>query len=246
MRLLRCLQQQVKKNRSRLMDPTLRAIPVMLRCLKLCLSAEEPPGSGAVAPSASSTAAASGTASLSASESILQIMERLLVEAAGDGSLIDDYARFATSGVTMEDISDLLKHAVRLKAGTDLHTRLMRVLPFLTYACPDKMTIVVRHFDDVLNFENVERRATVAAAAASASSTPSPALPPPVPGGAAVLAPASAARVEVVLEEALAKKSQAFVALCEGVERNQLGNTMKEHMMELGIVDKCVKYIAVS
>ncbi len=233
---------KVKRNRDRLLDPNLRAIPVMLRCLKLCLSAEEAGGGAAQSVAAAAASAASTSGATSVSESILQIMERLLVEAAsGGGSSIDDYVRFATDGVTMDDISDLLSHAVRLRAGTDLHSRLMRVLPFLTYACPDKMTIVVRHFDDVLDFENAERRAT---AAASSASTPSPAPSGTAASGTHQGQPATG--TEVVLEEALAKKSQAFVALCEGIERNQLGNTMKEHMMELGIVEKCVKYIAVS
>ena len=40
-------------------------------------------------------------------------------------------------------------------------------------------------------------------------------------------------------------KMQAFVALCEGIERRQIGNTMKDQMIELGIVDKCIKYIQV-
>lgn len=195
----------------------------------------------------------SGIAAIS--ETILQITERLLVEAAGkEDWSVNDYALFATSGVTMEDISSLLAHAVRLRSGTDLHSRLMRVLPFLTYACPEKMTIVVRHFDDVLDFDSAERKAIAAATAASSASaaaaSPSPGLSGGPGGGAAAAAARSSSGGsgssggEIALEEALAKKSQAFVAMCEGIERNQVGNTMKAHMMD--VVEKCVKYIAVS
>ncbi len=193
----------------------------------------------------------SGIAAIS--ETILQITERLLVEAAGkEDWSVNDYALFATSGVTMEDISSLLAHAVRLRSGTDLHSRLMRVLPFLTYACPEKMTIVVRHFDDVLDFDSAERKAIAAATAASSASaaaaSPSPGLSGGPGGGAAAARSSSggsgSSGGEIALEEALAKKSQAFVAMCEGIERNQVGNTMKAHMMD--VVEKCVKYIAVS
>ena len=36
---------------------------------------------------------------------------------------------------------------------------------------------------------------------------------------------------------------EAFVALCEGIERNEIGNTMKVQMHKLGIVSKCTDYI---
>ncbi len=242
---------KVSKNRDRLLDPQLRAIPVLLQCLRLSLASEEEAGAPSVAAASGSTTTtttasaaplASGPSSISTvCDTILSIMERMLMEAANRKDWgIDDYVRFATSGVTMDDIAALLASAVKMKSGTDLHAKLMRVLPFLTYACGDKMTLVVRHFDDVLDFETAERKAISAAGSS------------PVPGrsGSASGVEASGGgrggSTEIALEEALAKKAQAFVALCEGIERNQVGNTMKVHMMELGIVDKCVKYITVS
>ena len=110
-------------------------------------------------------------------------MERLLVEAAAkDAACIERYVGFASSGVTMANIGDLLNHAVHLKSGTAVHTRLMRVLPFLTYVDGDKMSLVIRHFEDVLDFERFDAE-----------------------HGADDHA-----------------KVEAFVAMCEGIERNQV------------------------
>ena len=33
------------------------------------------------------------------------------------------------------------------------------------------------------------------------------------------------------------------MALCDGIERNQLGNTMKEEIVRLGLVKRCTDYI---
>ena len=36
---------------------------------------------------------------------------------------------------------------------------------------------------------------------------------------------------------------EAWVALCDGIERNELGNTMKDDLVRLGIVTRCTAYI---
>jgi E3 ubiquitin-protein ligase UBR4 len=36
---------------------------------------------------------------------------------------------------------------------------------------------------------------------------------------------------------------EAWVALCDGIERNQLGNTMKDEIVRLGLVARCTDYI---
>jgi hypothetical protein len=59
-------------------------------------------------------------------------MEGLLVEAAS--SLQDVEVYRASTSATAADISSLLEHAVHMRPGTHLHHRLLRVLPFLTYA----------------------------------------------------------------------------------------------------------------
>ena len=59
----------------------------------------------------------------------------------------------------------------------------MRVLPFLTYVDSDKMSLVIRHFEDVLDFDKFDAE-----------------------HGADDHA-----------------KVEAFVAMCEGIERNQVG-----------------------
>merc|ERR1719412_722646 len=163
--------------------------------------------------------------STSISEQILGIMERLLVEAAtntnqytndhleedtiterSNSSLIEVYRRFASDGVTSGDIQTLLEHAVNLKAGTALHQRLLRVLPFLTYANKEKMAMIICHFEDVLDFSKFD-------------------------AGAAERGTDDEAKME------------AFVALCDGVERNDIGSTMKGQLIELGIIKKCLDYL---
>ena len=135
-------------------------------------------------------------------EMILEIMERLLAEASEKNS-IETYCQFASNCVTRDDIKNLLKHAVRLKSGTSLHTRLMRVLPFLTYANDDKMELIVSHFTEVLEFSKFDQE-------------------------------------HGNDEDA---KMEAFVAMCDGIERNQIGNTMKDLMNNMGIIQKCLDYI---
>ena len=39
---------------------------------------------------------------------------------------------------------------------------------------------------------------------------------------------------------------EAWVALCDGLERNELGNTMKNEIVSLGIVSRCTDYIKVN
>lgn len=216
---------KVKKNRDKLLKPSSLAIPVLLHCLKLSL------GSGIVsgcngAPNIENNQNNTMTSnSNSISEQILGIMERLLVEAAtmskqnANGSSENDfertedsdpitvYCRFASDGVTSGDIQTLLEHAVNLKAGTSLHQRLLRVLPFLTYANKEKMAMIICHFEDVLDFSKFD-------------------------SGASERNPDDEAKME------------AFVALCDGVERNDIGNTMKSQLIELGIIRKCLNYIS--
>ena len=40
-------------------------------------------------------------------------------------------------------------------------------------------------------------------------------------------------------------KLEAFVALCEGVERNEIGNTMKIQMNKMGVIEKFIDYLTV-
>ena len=122
----------------------------------------------------------------SLSEQVLQIMEKLFVEATIKQNTIEVYRNFASDGVKKEDIQVLLEHAVNLKAGTSLHQSLLRVLPFLTYANEEKMALVIKHFEDVLDFSKFDDH-------------------------------------HAVEDEA---KMEAFVALCDGIERNEIGNTM--------------------
>ncbi len=180
---------RVKANREKLLDPSFGAIPILLHCLKLCLAAGDSQGSG-------------GGPSLS--ELILETMERLLAEATKYE--MDAYCSFASNCVEISDIRTLLEHAVNLKAGTSLHQRLLRVLPFLTYGNDGKMVLIIRHFEDVLDFAKFD---------ADHGSD----------------------------DDA---KMEAFVALCDGIERNAIGNTMKRQMIETGVIKKCLDYLVVS
>ena len=106
----------------------------------------------------------------------------------------------------------LLQHAVALKAGTALHQRLLRVLPFLTFANADQMALVINHFADVLDFANFDEKSESSGGGGSA----------PPSGGES---------------EA---KMEAFIALCDGIERNDIGNTMKNELVQLGIVKRYI------
>ena len=179
---------KVKANREKLLDPGLSAIPILLHCLKLCLASGETHSSG-------------GNASLS--ELTLETMERLLSEATKYE--MESYCSFASDCVEISDIRTLLEHAVNLKAGTALHQRLLRVLPFMTYGNDSKMALIISHFEDVLDFSkfDVERNSDDDA------------------------------------------KMEAFIALCDGIERNAIGNTLKQQMIETGVVKKCLDYLMV-
>ena len=180
---------RVKINREKLLGPNYRAIPILLHCLKLALASEDAANAAAGGPSIC--------------EQILLIMERLLVEATSTQDSVEVYCRFASNCVTKEDIVTLLEHAVSLKAGTALHQRLLRVLPFLTYANTDKMALVINHFEDVLDF----------------------------------------AKFDADHSHDDEAKMEAFIALCDGIERNDIGNTMKAELVQLGIVQRCLDYL---
>merc|ERR1719167_1741318 len=124
---------KLKYNRNLLLDPSLNATATLLRTLQLCLSAGETQAVSAL------------------TETVLQLMEKLLVEAAASHKSVEEYQAFAGSA-SAKDITSLLNHAVHIKPGTDLHHHLMRVLPFLTYANRDNMELVINHFPNVLDF----------------------------------------------------------------------------------------------
>ena len=174
---------KLRSNRVLLLSPSLGTTVTLLRCLQLCLSG--------------------GTAAESLSQEILSLMETLMVEAAANNKCVEEYRAFAGC-VSVKDISSLLEHAVALKAGTDLHHSLLRVLPFLTYANTKNMELVINHFSTVLDFQTFDK---------------------------GLHGPEEEARLE------------AWVAMCEGIERNSLGNTMKDELVRLGIVSRCTDYI---
>ena len=217
---------KVKKNREKLLEPSCRTIPILIHCLKLSLGSGLLSGGNGVSTVDSNPSSVASLNSNNISEQILGIMERLLVDAATiskqntydaqmkensrsaneSSNPIEVYCRFASDGVTSGDIQTLLEHAVNLKAGTSLHQRLLRVLPFLTYANKEKMAMIICHFEDVLDFSKFD-------------------------SGASDRNPDDEAKME------------AFVALCDGVERNDIGNTMKSQLIELGIIRKCLDYL---
>eukprot|EP00095_Tigriopus_kingsejongensis_P009320 maker-scaffold486_size158769-snap-gene-0.26 protein:Tk09320 transcript:maker-scaffold486_size158769-snap-gene-0.26-mRNA-1 annotation:"e3 ubiquitin-protein ligase ubr4" len=181
---------KVRQNRDKLLRPSLKTIPILLGSLDLCLSSGETTASPASGPSLS--------------EHLLDIMERLLVEAAAnEASSIEDYVKFASNGVEPKTIERLLEQAIRLKSGTNLHHGLMRVLPFLAYGHADKMSLIVHHFSDIMDLDSFDGQHS----------------------------PEDEAKME------------AFVAMCEGIERNNIGNTLKDCMIALDILGKFVAYI---
>ena len=113
---------RLRYNRELLLQPRLQTTPILLSTLQLCLASGE-------------VVALPGQPSLT--ETVLELMEKLLVEVAARHESVDAYRAFASASGA--DIKNLLDHAVGLKPGTDLHQGLMRVLPFLTYANRDNM-----------------------------------------------------------------------------------------------------------
>lgn len=178
---------KLKSNRALLLEPSLGVTAVLLGTLQLCLQGTELPGLAA---------------SSSLTETVLQLMEKLLVEAAVSHESVEHYQAFA-GAATAADINSLLDHAHHIKPGTDLHHHLMRVLPFLTYANRDNMELVINHFSPVLNFATFDA--------------------------------GHSAEDEARLE--------AWVAMCVGIERSGLGNTMKDELVRLGILALCTDYI---
>ncbi len=73
-----------------------------------------------------------GAGQPSLTETLLGLMEGLLVEATSSLQTVAAYQ--ASTSATARDINSLLEHAVHMRPGTHLHHRLLRVLPFLTYA----------------------------------------------------------------------------------------------------------------
>ena len=175
---------KVKVNRDKLMNPSLQVTAILLGTLKLCLAGGE------------------SQQTVSLTETVLTLMEKLLVEAAASHQSLEQYQAFA-GAASAADIDSLLEHAVHMKPGTDLHHHLMRVLPFLTYANRDNMELIINHFNPVLNFSQFDVGHTGE-------------------------------------DEA---RMEAWVALCVGIERNILGNTMKDELVRLGIVALCTGYI---
>ena len=128
---------KLKFNRDLLLNPSLNATATLLGTLQLCLAAGE------------------NQAATVLTETVLHLMEKLLVEAAASHQLVEQYQAFAGSA-TAKDITSLRDHAVHIKPGTDLHHHIMRVLPFLTYANRDNMGLVINHFTTVLDFSTFD------------------------------------------------------------------------------------------
>ena len=124
---------KLKFNRELLLNPSLNATATLLGTLQLCLAAGD------------------NQAATVLTETVLQLMEKLLVEAAASHQSVEQYQAFAGSA-TAKDITSLLDHAVHIQPGTDIHHHLMRVLPFLTYANRDNMELIINHFTTVLDF----------------------------------------------------------------------------------------------
>lgn len=198
---------RVKANRDKLIDPKFMTVPTLIRNLKMCLETNAALVTTAPSSAATPASGCSLDTVTAITEQILEVMEKLLAGAASskeEGSL-ERYCLFASNSVTNDDIRSLLGYAVNLKVGTALHQRLLRVLPFLTFGSREKMSMIIVHFEDVLDFEAFD--------------------------------------VEHTQDDEA--KMEAFVALCNGIERNEIGNTMKAHLVDILVVKKCLDYLMV-
>jgi hypothetical protein len=97
-----------------------------------------------------------GAGQPSLTETLLGLMEGLLVEATSSLQTVAAYQ--ASTSATARDINSLLEHAVHMRPGTHLHHRLLRVLPFLTYANRFDLFIQVGKATRIIRYWGVERK----------------------------------------------------------------------------------------
>ncbi|XP_046403829.1 E3 ubiquitin-protein ligase UBR4 isoform X2 [Ischnura elegans] len=220
---------KVKRNQELLTQPELGAIGVFLGVLQLCLSAESIDGVGAssgstAAPSSTSTSTA-GPAGASLSEQLLDIMDTVLSKAASQP--LDSFLRFSRTFGGPEHIPALLSCA----AGTAqrLSSTVAAGGGTATTGGPGS----THHHLQVL----LPRLARVVAALTYGS-----------PEKMALLANHFAPclnfeRLDRERPPEDEQKLELFCTLASGIERNAIGNTLKDYLVSLGVVALALDYI---
>lgn len=122
----------------------LRAVSVMLWLLALCLKANPdlvtgPPGGPTVTQ-----------------QQLLQIPDVVLSEVTSLD--LDEYRWLTSTCGSVEQIRLLLSHVhmVQTKGAGTLLQQLMRVLPFLTLGSPEKIRLLIDHFQPELDFDEFD------------------------------------------------------------------------------------------
>ncbi|XP_071445233.1 E3 ubiquitin-protein ligase UBR4 isoform X2 [Hetaerina americana] len=220
---------KVKRNQELLTQPELGAIGVFLGVLQLCLSAESIDGmgasSGSTAAPSSTSASTAGPAGASLSEQLLDIMDTVLSKAASQP--LDSFLRFSRTFGGPEYIPALLSCA----AGTA--QRLSSSVAAVGGAAPGGGTGSSHHHLQVL----LPRLARVVAALTYGN-----------PEKMALLAShfdpsLNFERLDRERPPEDEQRLELFCTLASGIERNAIGNTLKDYLVSLGVVALALDYI---
>ncbi|XP_015793075.1 E3 ubiquitin-protein ligase UBR4-like isoform X2 [Tetranychus urticae] len=142
---------KVRQNRQTLIDPSLKAINVLLNTLKMAIIADPNDLASCVGGGFSSAGKPNVL------EMILVIMESILVEASKQSR--EEYDRFyhETCGAK-DDIKFLLNAAEHenVRHNTNVMHMLMKVIPLLTLGDKEKMATLLDHFRPHLNFNKFD------------------------------------------------------------------------------------------
>ncbi|KAG8222860.1 hypothetical protein J437_LFUL003505 [Ladona fulva] len=220
---------KVKRNQELLTQPELGAIGVFLGVLQICLSAESVDGvgtsTGTAATSTSSSSGASGPAGASLSEQLLDIMDTVLSKAASQP--LETFLTFSRTFGGPEHIPALLSIA----AGTA--QRLSSSAAAGGGASTGTGGGSSHHHLQVL----LPRLARVVAALTYGS-------PEKMALVASHFAPSlDFERLDRERPPEDEQRLELFCTLVSGIERNAIGNTLKDYLISLGVVALALDYI---
>lgn len=144
---------KVKSNRRRLIDPSLKAIEILIPILKMCLSADP----GEIASLAGMASSSTSTGPSNVIEQLLSIIETISLESSQESRKhVETFSKLCG---TKEDILFLLKAAVSggsCSLGTGTRASLMKVIPLLSLGDEEKIKTMVDFFTPFLNFKRFD------------------------------------------------------------------------------------------
>ena len=146
-------------------------------------------------------------------EQLLEVMEAILCQASDQS--VEHYARFSSTFGTKEDLDFLLQLSAQMagsKTTTSILTHLTRVMPFLTFVNDTKMDALIEHFRQSLDFNQYDAEHTQEQVFTFTCKT-------------------NWKPLNYVNNSLQAVKLELFCALTSGIERNAIGNTLKDRLV---------------